>query len=133
MCKKMKTLFNFSTIALLLLTLIGLTLFFAIGHGVYSEKGASLRFVNASGQTVTSAQIAVSGRFCSVKRLGAGGEIECYFENLSDSSYSVAVTLQDGAVYSANGLGYVTGGMNFDDTITINEAGEIKLDSKASA
>ena len=128
----MKTLFKFSTIALLLLTLIGLMLFFAIGHGVYSGKGASLRFVNASGQTVTSAQIAVSGRFCSVKRLG-GGEIECYFENLSDSSYSVAVTLQDGAVYSANGLGYVTGGMNFDDTITINEAGEIKLDSKTSA
>lgn len=125
----MKTLFKFSTIVLLLLTLIGLILFFTIGHRVYSGKGASLKFVNASGQAVASAQITVSGKSCNVKKLGAGGEFECYFENLSDSSYSVAVTLQSGAVHSANSLGYVTGGVNFSDTITINEAGVIKLDS----
>ena len=115
-----------------MLTLIGLVLFFAIGHSVYSGKGSSLQFVNASGQTVTSAQITVSGKSCSVKKLGVAGEVECYFENLSDSSYSVAVTLQNGTVYSANSLGYVTGGMNFNDTITINEAGVFKLDSSPS-
>lgn len=128
----MKTLLKFSTIALLLLTLIGLTLFFAIGHSVYSGKGATLKFVNASGQTVLSAQITVSSKFCSVKNLGVGGEVECYFENLSDSSYSVVVTLENGAEYSTNSLGYVTGGINFNDTITINEAGEFKLISKTS-
>lgn len=128
----MKARFKFTTIVLLLFPLIGLILFFTIGHSVYSGKGASLKFVNASGQTVTSAQITVSGKFCTVKKLGTGGEYECRFENLSDSSYSVAVTLQNGAVYSANSLGYVTGGMNFSDTITINEAGVIKLASITS-
>ncbi|WP_422412538.1 MULTISPECIES: hypothetical protein [unclassified Endozoicomonas] len=128
----MKALFKFSTIALLLIVLIGLVLFFAIGHSVYSGKGASVKFVNSSGQHIESAYISVAGQSCSVKQLGVGGEIECHFENLHDSSYSVSVTLQGGTVYSEPSLGYVTGGMNFNDTITINQSGAIELVSSPS-
>lgn len=128
----MKALFKFSTITLLLLTLIGFVLFFAIGHSVYSGKGASLKFVNASGQSVNSVHISVASKSCSARGLAADGEVECYFENLHDSSYSVSVTLQNGAIYTAESLGYVTGGMSFNDTITINKAGVINLESSPS-
>ena len=128
----MKAIFKFSTIALLLLFLIGTVLFFVIGNSVYSGKSASLKFVNNSGQRIESADISVAGKTCSVKGLSVGGEIECYFENLYDSSYSVSVTLKGGAVFSATSLGYVTGGMNFHDTITINNSGVIELVSSPS-
>jgi hypothetical protein len=123
----MKAFFKFSTIALLLVVLIGLVLLFAIGNSVYSGKIASLKFVNNSGQLIESANILVAGKSCSVKKLGAGGEIVCHFENLHDSSYSVSVTLQGGAVYSEPSLGYVTGGLNLNDTIVINRSGVIEL------
>jgi hypothetical protein len=128
----MKSFFKFSTIALLLVFLIGVVLLFAIGNSVYSGKGASLKFVNGSGQRIESAHISVAGKSCSVKKLGAGGEIDCHFESLYDSSYSVSVTLEGGSVYSSTSLGYVTGGMNFNDTITINQSGVIELVSSPS-
>jgi hypothetical protein len=111
----MKALFKISIIALL------------IGHSIYSNKGASLKFVNSSGQHIESALISVSGQSCKVKKLGIGGEINCFFKDLYDGSYSVSVSLQGGAVYSEPSLGYVTGGMDFQDTITINQSGEIEL------
>ena len=123
----MKALFKFSTIAVLLIVLIVLVLFFAIGNSVYSGKTASLKFVNASGQLIKSASITVAGKSCSVKELGPGGEIRCHFEDLYDSSYSVSVKMQSGVLHSEPSLGYVTGGMNFNDTITINQSGVIEL------
>jgi hypothetical protein len=128
----MKALFKFSTIALLLVALIGLVLFFAIGNSVYSGKGASLKFVNSSGQHIQLASITVAGQSCSVKELGAGGEIQCHFEDLYDSSYSVSVKLKSGTIYTEQSLGYVTGGMNFYHTITINQSGVIALVSSSS-
>ncbi len=128
----MKALFKFSTIAFLLAVFIGLVAFFAIGNSVYSGKSASLRFMNSTGQHIQSAQISVAGQSCSVKELGVGGEINCHFENLYDSSYSVSVILQNGTVYTESSLGYVTGGMNFNHTITINQSGVIELASSPS-
>jgi hypothetical protein len=128
----MKAFLKFSTITILLFFLIGIVLFIAIGNSVYSGKSASLKFVNKSGQRIESADISVAGKSCSVKGLGVAGEIVCHFENLHDSSYSVSVTLESGYVFSAASLGYVTGGMNFNDTITINHSGEINLVSSPS-
>jgi hypothetical protein len=128
----MKALFNFSTIVLLLIVLIGFVFFFAIGNSVYSGKSASLKFVNGTSQRVESALISVAGKSCRVKELAVGGEMECHFDNLYDSSYSVSVTMQSGAVYSEPSLGYVTGGMDFNDTITINQSGVIELVSSPS-
>jgi len=128
----MKALFRFSTIAILLLVFIGLVLFFGIGHSVYSGKGASLKFANGSGQTIEAATITVAGKSCGVSLLHTGGSIQCYFENLYDSSYSVTVKLNNGDEYSAESLGYVTGGINFKDTITINQSGAIELESSPS-
>ncbi len=128
----MKAFFKFSTIAFLLVVLIGLVAFFAIGNSVYSGKSASLRFMNSTGQHIQSAQISVAGQSCGVRELGVGGEISCHFENLYDSSYSVSVTLQNGTVYTEPSLGYVTGGMNFNHTITINQSGVIELASSPS-
>ena len=128
----MKAFFKLSTIVFLLVVLIGLVAFFAIGNSVYSGKSASLRFMNSTGQHIQSAQISVAGQSCSVKELGVGGEMQCYFENLYDSSYSVSVKLQNDTVYKEPSLGYVTGGMNFNDTITINQSGVIELISSPS-
>ena len=99
---------------------------------MYSGKSASLKFVNGTGQRVESALISVAGKSCSVKELGVGGEMECHFENSYDSSYSVSVTMPDGAVYTEPSLGYVTGGMNFKGIITIKQSGVIKLVSSPS-
>ncbi|RXJ65901.1 hypothetical protein CS022_24675 [Veronia nyctiphanis] len=123
----MKAFFKFSTIVFLLVILIGLVLILSVRHSMFSGKGASLTFVNSSGQNLQSAHISVAGQSCSVKQLGVGGEIKCHFENLHDSSYSVTVTLQGGVAYTEPSLGYVTGGMNFNDTITINQSGAIEL------
>jgi len=123
----LKNIFKFSTIALLLLFLIGLVLLITAGHSIYSGKGASLIFKNQSGLTITSASIGVRGQSCSVKRLENNGEINCYFGNLSDSGYQVDVELSNGLIFKADDLGYVTGGIDFIDTIIINEKGGIIL------
>lgn len=107
---------------------LGLGAIFLIDHLVYSGKGANLKFVNSSGQVVSSARVSVAGKFCAVKELSEGGEFDCYFENLYDSSYSVSVTLENGAIYSEESLGYVTGGFDFNHTITINQSGVIALE-----
>ncbi len=128
----MKALLIFSTIAFLLVVLITLVVFFAIGNSVYSGKTASMSFVNSSGQNIQFAKISVAGKSCSVKDLDVNGEIHCNFENLHDSSYSVSVTLENGKVYKEPNLGYVTGGINFNHTITINKSGVIKIASTPS-
>jgi hypothetical protein len=107
-------------------------LFFAIGHSVYSGKGSSLKFVNASGQVIKSAVVSVSGKSCSVKELGVGGELNCYFQDLTDSGYSVSATLGNGEVFTNESMGYVTGGINFNDTITFQKDGSFNLDSDIS-
>lgn len=127
-----KAMFKFSTIAVVLSLIFGLILFFAIGYNVYSGNIASVKLVNSSGQYIESAQISVSGQSCSVKQLGINGEVSCRFENLHDSSYSVSVELRSGVVYSEPSLGYVTSGMDFNDTITINQFGVIELVSSPS-
>jgi len=121
----MKAFFKFTTIVFLLIILIGLVLVFAVSNSVYAGKGASLTFVNSSGQRIESAHISVAGQSCSVKKLGIKGEMQCQFKNLYDSSYSVSITLHNGHLYTEPKLGYVTGGINFNDTIRINSLGEI--------
>ncbi|MFV1975615.1 MAG: hypothetical protein ACC651_07675 [Candidatus Scalindua sp.] len=127
----MKRLLKFSTIVFLLLFLIALILLVFIGNSFYFGKGALLTFQNNSGHSISSATISVSGKLCGFKKLENQGEVNCYFENLSDSHYKVEVQLSNGSNYKAS-LGYVTGGMNFSDVITINEAGEITLASSPS-
>ena len=123
----MKAFFKFSTIVILLLVLIGLVVVIAVSHSFYSGKGASVRFVNASKYSLQLATISVSGRSCSVKELGAGGEVNCYFQNLYDDGYTVSVTTEDGGIFKSDSMGYVTGGINFHDTITFNEDGSFVL------
>ena len=127
--KNMNAIFKFSTITILLIVLISLVLFFAIGHSVYSGKGSSVKFVNASDQVIKSAIVSVSGKSCSVKGLGVGGEVNCYFQDLYDDSYSVSVILDSGKVFINESMGYVTGGIDFNDTITFNNDGGFNLDS----
>jgi len=127
----MNRLLKFSTIVILLLLVIALILFIFVGNSIYSGKGASLTFQNKSGLSISSATISVSGKLCGFKKLENQGEVNCYFDNLSDSHYQVEVELSNGSNYKAN-LGYVTGGMNFSDLIIINTAGEITLDSSPS-
>ena len=123
----MKNLFKFTTIVLLLLTLIGLLLVFALVYVFYSNKGASMEFQNASRQVVESAEIAVSDKSCLVSGLVPGGKFRCYFENLSDSSYSVSVKLKDGQLYTKESLGYLSGGFDFYHVIRIYQSGDIEL------
>lgn len=125
-------LIKFSTTVILLLVIIGLVLFIILDHGIYSGKGASLTFRNESGLTITSATIDLSGKTCSVKKLEDTGEIICYFADLTDSGYNVQVELINGSKFKSNDLGYVCGGINFTDVITINKVGEIKLDQKSN-
>jgi len=122
----LKKIIKFSTLVVLLLILIGLVLIIFVGHGVYSGKGATLTFRNESGFTIKTATITLSGYTCGVKKLEDTGEISYYFGNLSDSSYSVQVELVNGSIFQDE-VGYVCGGMNFRDIITINKAGEIIL------
>lgn len=128
----MKAIFKFSTVVLLLLLLIGLVVFVSVGYSVYSGKGATVKLVNLSGQVIVEASVSVAGQTCSVKKLGSGGEIQCHFKNLHEGSYSISATMQNGEVFLEPNLGYVTGGINFNDTITINQSGVIALVSKSS-
>jgi len=128
----LKKILNYSAIVILLFLLAGLTLFIVIDYSFYSGKGTSVTIKNQSGQSISSMIVSVSGKSCSVKNLENHGEINCYFSNLTDSSYSVDVVLNNGALYKAENLGYVTGGVNFSDTIIINEMGEINLAQSSS-
>ena len=127
----MKALLKFSTIAILLIILIGIVVVGIIGHEVYSGKGVALTFINNSGQSADSVVIAVSGQSCSANGLERGGKFSCRIENLSDSGYNVQVKLRSGSTFSVKDFGYVTGGMESVEEITINENGEIKFSSGA--
>lgn len=128
----MKTFFKFTTIVILLIMLIGLVLVFFVSNSFYEGKGTSIKFINYSGQPIVSANILVAGQACSVKHLGVNGELQCYFENLYDSHYAVSVTLQSGSGFTEESLGYVTSGVDYYDTISINSFGKIVLESATS-
>ncbi len=115
------------TYATLLLFLIAIVLLFIIGNSVYSGKSAKVSFINNSGREIKSATISVSGKSCSVKKLQHTGEMHCIFENLTDSSYMVEGTLTNGNSFKGNSMGYVTGGINFNDKITLESTNEVVL------
>jgi hypothetical protein len=123
-----KKITKFSIVVTLLLALIGLVLMVLL-VSIYTSKGASFTFRNESGFTITSATITLSNKTCSVKKLETTGEINCYFSNLSDSHYSVEVDLANGSKIQKD-LGYVSGGMDFIDVITLSKDGELTLKSK---
>ncbi len=123
----MKYLFKVSTIILLLVAAIGALLLLGAGSLVYLGTGASLNFINNSGSVVKSANISVAGKSCTIRQLEIAGKATCHFKKLHDSSYSVTVVLENGDVYVEPSLGYVTSGLKFDDTITINSERAIEL------
>ena len=113
---------------ILLLALIVLVIVL-VGYGHYSNKGTVVRFVNLSSNAISTIRIDVSGRFCEAKEVGINGELTCQFTDLSDSEYEVNIELTDGTQIS-NELGYVTGGINFNDVIEFNS--DLKLGLKTN-
>ena len=86
-------------------------------------------FINASDFQIAKVIVSVSGKFCSAKELGVGGELNCTFQDLYDDGYAVTVTTSEGNEYSNDSMGYVTGGINFTDTITFKKDGSFELKS----
>lgn len=96
---------------------------------VYLVSDATLTFRNISNQSIVEAEISLAGQSCKFGKLAVGAETQCKFTELHDSSYNVVITLESGEVVTNESMGYVTHGMSFDDVITLNEAGELKLES----
>lgn len=114
-----------------LVVIIGLVVLLIVDREVPKE-GASLRLINATGKTIKVVKVVVASKSCSANGVAANSELTCFFDKLSDSSYSVEVTLDSGVTYTGENLGYVTGGVFFIDEITIEASGEFKLERKVS-
>jgi len=106
---------------------MAIVVFYIIGTSVYQGKYAKVTFLNNSGSTIEKAIVTVSNKSCSVTKLQYKGAINCYFENLTDSGYIVEGELSNGSKFKSNSIGYVTGGMNFNDKLTLEATSEITL------
>ena len=118
---------SFLTCGALLVALIIITAIYIVGSSVYQGKSAKVTFINDSGETINQVIIHLSGKRCSVKGLINTGEVHCVFENLHDSGYQVEGYLNDGNTFKSDNMGYVTGGINFNDVITLNSSNEVIL------
>ena len=118
---------SFLTCGTLLAALIIITAFYIVGNSIYKGKYAKVTFINDSGKTIKQVTIHLSGKLCSAKGLIHTGEVHCVFENLYDSGYLVEGTLDDGNIFKSNSMGYVTGGINFNDLITLNPSNNVTL------
>ena len=118
---------SFLTCGSLLVALIIITAIYVVGSNVYQGKYAKMAFINNSGKTINQVVIHLSGKLCSAKGLIHTGELHCIFENLHDSSYQVEGILSDNRKFKSSSMGYVTGGMNFNDVVTLNSSNEVIL------
>ena len=121
---KIKSLLTCGT---LLIALIIITAIYTIGSSVYQGKSSKVTFINDSGKTINQVIIQLSSKHCSAKGLIHTGEVHCVFENLHDSGYLVEGVLSDGGTFKSNSMGYVTGGMNFNDLLTLNSSNKVIL------
>jgi len=115
------------TCTILLLILIAMVVIYIIGSRIYQGKYAKVIFLNDSGTTIERAIVTVSGKSCSVKKLQQGGEICCYFERLTDSGYTVEGELTNGIKFKSKSMGYVTGGMNFNDKLILEPTYKVTI------
>ena len=118
---------SFLTCGSLFVALIIIAAFYTVGSSIYQGKYAKVNFINDSGKTINQVTIHLSGKLCSAKGLIHKGEFHCIFENLHDSSYQVEGTLSDNTKFKSNSMGYVTGGINFNDIVTLNASNEVIL------
>ena len=118
---------SFLTCGALLVALIIITAVYIVGSSVYQGKSAKVTFINDSGKTINQVIIHLSGKHCSAKGLIHTGEVHCVFENLHDSGYQVESALNDGNTFKSDNMGYVTGGINFNDLITLNSSNKVVL------
>lgn len=108
----------------LFLLLIGILLFWLIGKSIYDGKYAAIEFVNNSGELLEVVSISVHERTCSASGLLPDGNLKCVFENLTDGSYRIVGETKSGRKFIDN-LGYVSGGMNFNDKIVLEKDGVV--------
>ncbi len=93
-----------------------------------SHNKAEVTVVNNSGESIKFLSISLfpSHGKCSVKNLSPTGSFEVEFYNFSDSHYVLKGELQNGTKIEQE-LGYVTNGIDFKDTITIEKNGNAVL------
>lgn len=81
--------------------------------------------INQSSQTIISLKIELAGETKTIAMLSNGRSAIVEFNNFSDSHYILNGVLKDGTLIKGE-FGYVTNGMNFEETFVINKGGIVK-------
>ena len=95
----------------------------------FSIYTATVTISNESGVEIISLQVGISEPFWkpkTINNLKNGESASLTFHGLSDSQYVLNGTLADGGKIRA-GVGYLTNGMDFNDTVVIHEDGKVEI------
>ena len=121
----MKKIFKYlKIIVITILVLIGLL---SILSRLTPDGVNTVKLRNDTGQVITSAQITLQDRECSISGLQSPGYMKCYFGSMSDNSYKVSIELEDGTKIESDSIGYVTHGFDSKDLLVVNNLGKMEL------
>ena len=121
----MKKIFKYlKIIVITILVLIGLL---SILSRLTPDGVNTVKLRNDTGQVITSAQITLQDRECSISGLQSPGYMKCYFGSMSDNSYKVSIELEDGTKIESDSIGYVTHGFDSKHVLVVNKLGKMEL------
>lgn len=114
-------------IALVVLGALVALFYYGVIDRDYEEKTAQLMVENKSGEAVADVVVTLTGEPCVAKSIENGSQIECVFTKLKMSDYVITFVRANGEKITKNGLGSVTGGLFWNDKITLAENGDVKM------
>lgn len=95
-----------------------------------AENVSNVTISNKSGTDVSFLDVDLGGKTQHISKLASGAVSKIEFHGLGDSHYKLVGKLSDGTQIDGE-FGYVTSGMNFDDTFVISKDGKVEFDSQS--
>jgi hypothetical protein len=103
-----------------ILSLVTIFISLLIFANFHTSKGVVI-ISNQSGEEVLGGNLEVCGQFFLIDPIKNGNFQTIKFKVKSDSSYNITIHLKSSTIKES--LGYVTNGIDFEDTIIVNESG----------
>jgi hypothetical protein len=95
-----------------------------------SAQRARLVITNQSGEAISGLKVGAAGQAFELGVLAAGEEKEVVLKSYGDSHWTIDARWPDGTVLHRE-TGYLTHGMNFDDTLELTRGRNVAFDRKA--
>jgi hypothetical protein len=102
----------------------------ASGSSGATENTATVTIFNKSDSDIRFLDVGIAGKTLRINNMKNGAVTKVQFRGLGDSHYLLEGELQDGTKIGGE-FGYVTNGMNFNDTFVITKGGKIEFTSQS--